>query len=156
MHSTWERSFCRSWRGSTSVDTVILSDAYFEDADLVSLLFHECVHVVQYRQLGVEGFMRRLGIQLYGLFRDLVGERRLCIGTLIPISGAPSVFVEDVVALRLKSKSRKALVRTEALHFHRPTSGSRCPGSPWKIRLRSYILKIWWRFYPSPRERRAC
>ena len=121
MHSTWERSLCRSWRGSTFVDTVILSDAYIEDADLVSLLFHECVHVVQYRQLGVEGFMRRLGIQLYGLFRDIVGERRFCIGTLIPISGAPSVFVEDVVALRLKSKSRKALVRTEALHFHRPT-----------------------------------
>jgi hypothetical protein len=118
-------------------------DAYLEDTDLVSLLFHECVYVKQYRQLGEEGFMRWLGIQWYGLFRDTVGARRLCIGTLIPISGAPFVFVEVVVALWLKSKPRKTLVRTEALHFQRLSSGSKCPGSLWKTRPSSYILKTW-------------
>ena len=31
----------------TFYDTVVLSDAYFEEPDLVSLLFHESVHLAQ-------------------------------------------------------------------------------------------------------------
>ena len=33
--------------GITLIDTVVLSDAYFEETDLVLLLFHECVHLAQ-------------------------------------------------------------------------------------------------------------
>ncbi len=33
--------------GITFNDTVVLSDAYFEETDLVLLLFHECVHLAQ-------------------------------------------------------------------------------------------------------------
>jgi hypothetical protein len=33
--------------GTTFNDTVVLSDAYFEETDLVSLLFHESVHLAQ-------------------------------------------------------------------------------------------------------------
>ena len=93
--------------GITFVDTVILSDAYFEDTDLVSLLFHECVHVVQYRQLGVEGFMRRYiegwasnGMDYFAipLERDAYElERQFRFQPHRPF------FVEDAVALRLKS-----------------------------------------------------
>ena len=32
---------------TTFNDTVVLSDAYFEETDLVSLLFHESVHLAQ-------------------------------------------------------------------------------------------------------------
>jgi hypothetical protein len=46
--------------GITFVDTVLLSQsrADLTDAGLVSILFHEAVHVVQYEHLGVEHFMR--------------------------------------------------------------------------------------------------
>ena len=33
--------------GITFNDTVVLSDAYFEETDPVSLLFHECAHLAQ-------------------------------------------------------------------------------------------------------------
>jgi hypothetical protein len=93
--------------GITFVDTVILLAAYFEDTDLVSLLFHECVHVVQYRQLGVEGFMRRyiegwasnsMDYFAIPLERDAYElERQFRFQPHRPF------FVEDAVALRLKS-----------------------------------------------------
>lgn len=93
--------------GITFVDTVVLSDAYFEETDLVSLLFHECVHVVQYRQLGVEGFMRRYvegwasnGMDYFAipLERDAYElERQFRFQPHRPF------FVEDAVALRLKA-----------------------------------------------------
>ena len=92
--------------GITFVDTVVLSDAYFEEADLLSLLFHECVHVAQYRQLGVEGFMRRYvegwaanGMNYFNipLERDAYElERQFRFQPHRPFS------VEKSVALRLK------------------------------------------------------
>ncbi len=45
--------------GITFVDTILLSDAYFKEADLMSLLFHECVHAAQYDYLGAEAFIRQ-------------------------------------------------------------------------------------------------
>ncbi len=93
--------------GITFVDTVVFSDAYSEDTDLVSLLFHECVHVVRYPQLGVEGFMRRYidgwasnGMDYFAipLVRDAYElERQFRFQSHRPF------FVEDAVALRLKS-----------------------------------------------------
>lgn len=93
--------------GITFIDTVILSDAYFEETDLVSLLFHECVHVVQYNQLGVEGFMRRYvegwaanGMDYFSipLERDAYElERQFRFAPHRPFSA------EDSVALRLRT-----------------------------------------------------
>jgi len=46
--------------GITFVDTILVSQAIadFDAAALRSLLFHECVHVAQYRLLGVDRFVR--------------------------------------------------------------------------------------------------
>ena len=45
--------------GITFGDTVLLSQRYLQsEASRLSLLFHEMVHVVQYRLLGMEGFLR--------------------------------------------------------------------------------------------------
>ena len=92
--------------GITFVDTIILSDAYFEEHDLLSLLFHECVHVVQFDQLGVEGFMRRyiegrvanrMDYFAIPLERDAYElERQFRFQPHRPF------YVEDAVALRLK------------------------------------------------------
>ena len=46
--------------GITFEDTVLLSDRYVSaDGPPMSLLFHELVHMVQYRLLGVGGFVHR-------------------------------------------------------------------------------------------------
>ena len=50
--------FDRLW-GIALVDTVVLATDVAEPADRIPNLFHECVHVVQYLELGVRGFMRR-------------------------------------------------------------------------------------------------
>ena len=45
--------------GITFGDTVLLSERYLRSGESrLSLLFHEMVHVVQYRLLGMEGFLR--------------------------------------------------------------------------------------------------
>ena len=45
--------------GITFGDTVLLSERYLRSGEArLSLLFHEMVHVVQYRLLGMEGFLR--------------------------------------------------------------------------------------------------
>ena len=47
-------------RGITFEDTVLLSDRYVAaDGPPMRLLFHEMVHMVQYRLLGVGGFVHR-------------------------------------------------------------------------------------------------
>jgi hypothetical protein len=93
--------------GITFVDTVILSDAYFEETDLVSLLFHECVHVAQYNQLGVEGFMRRYveGWAANGMNYFAIPLERDAYELERQFRFAPhrAFSVEEAVALRLKS-----------------------------------------------------
>lgn len=45
--------------GITFGDTVLLSERYLRSGESrLSLLFHEMVHVVQYRLIGMEGFLR--------------------------------------------------------------------------------------------------
>ena len=43
--------------GITYDDTVLITETYASLDARVSLLFHECVHVAQYRRLGVDRFM---------------------------------------------------------------------------------------------------
>ncbi len=43
--------------GITFSDTVVLTQAYSDPNVSAPLLFHECVHVVQYRKLGVDRFV---------------------------------------------------------------------------------------------------
>lgn len=45
--------------GITFVDTVVLSQLMSQRMDDPSLIFHECVHVAQYRVLGIDRFTRR-------------------------------------------------------------------------------------------------
>lgn len=40
-------------------DTIVVAEDLIPDAARLANLFHECVHVAQYRQLGVEAFVRR-------------------------------------------------------------------------------------------------
>jgi hypothetical protein len=95
--------------GITFVDTLILSDAYFEDTDLVSLLFDECVHVLQYCQLGVERFMRRYGyIQGWASngmdYFAILSERDAYeLERQFRFQPHPLFILEDAVALRLNS-----------------------------------------------------
>ena len=94
--------------GVTFVDTVVLSDAFVEEKDLLSLLFHECVHVAQYRLLGVEEFLRRYvegwisnGMDYFAipLERDAYElERQFRFARHRPFA------VEDAVALRLGTR----------------------------------------------------
>jgi hypothetical protein len=50
----------REMAGITFIDTILVSQdkADLSDTGLVSLLFHEAVHVLQYQHLGLERFMR--------------------------------------------------------------------------------------------------
>ena len=43
--------------GIAFVDTIAISEQHLDTPDLTRLLFHECVHVAQYRLLGVEEFI---------------------------------------------------------------------------------------------------
>jgi hypothetical protein len=43
----------------TFADTIVVAEGLMPDAARLANLFHECVHVAQYRQLGVEAFIRR-------------------------------------------------------------------------------------------------
>jgi hypothetical protein len=49
----------RKASGITFIDTVLLSNRFISGAPPISLLFHEIVHIVQYRLLGVDEFARR-------------------------------------------------------------------------------------------------
>jgi hypothetical protein len=49
----------RKASGITFIDTILLSDGVIGGSPPLSLLFHEIVHVVQYRLLGVDEFARR-------------------------------------------------------------------------------------------------
>lgn len=94
--------------GVTFVDTVLLSDAFVQEADLLSLLFHECVHVAQYQVLGVDEFIRRYvqgwasnGMDYFSipLERDAYElERQFRFARHRPFS------VEEAVALRLAKR----------------------------------------------------
>lgn len=43
----------------TFADTIVVAEALISKTARLANLFHECVHVAQYRQLGVEAFVRR-------------------------------------------------------------------------------------------------
>lgn len=43
--------------GITFIDTVVITAAHSDPDVFAPLLFHECVHVVQYRRLGVDQFV---------------------------------------------------------------------------------------------------
>ena len=45
--------------GITFVDTILVAEGLVPEAARPDCLFHECVHVAQYRLLGVEEFVRR-------------------------------------------------------------------------------------------------
>lgn len=45
--------------GITFDDTILLAVAEKDSDNLSSLYFHECVHVVQYRMLGIDEFIKR-------------------------------------------------------------------------------------------------
>ncbi len=46
--------------GIAFVDTVLLSQSHpTSQQDFLAMIFHECVHIVQYRLLGVDEFIRR-------------------------------------------------------------------------------------------------
>jgi hypothetical protein len=45
--------------GITFVDTVLVAETQVSAQHLTVLLFHECVHVVQYASLGLEAFADR-------------------------------------------------------------------------------------------------
>jgi hypothetical protein len=47
----------REMGGIAYVDTILLARARIGGSDYMSLLFHECVHVVQYQVLGVDAFV---------------------------------------------------------------------------------------------------
>jgi hypothetical protein len=49
----------RDMRGITFGDTILLAGSRGASANDASLVFHECVHAVQYSILGVEEFVRR-------------------------------------------------------------------------------------------------
>ena len=49
----------RSAAGLTYIDTVLIVPARFSAHNRLSLLFHECVHVVQYQIWGVNGFIQQ-------------------------------------------------------------------------------------------------
>ena len=95
--------------GITFNDTVVLSDAYFEETDLVSLLFHECVHVAQYQQLGVEGFMRSYveGWVSNGMDYFAIPLERDAYDLERQFRAAPNrpFCVEGAIALMLKSRA---------------------------------------------------
>ena len=48
----------RDMAGITFIDTILIAPSKFEEEYRTSLIFHECVHVAQYRYLGLEGFVR--------------------------------------------------------------------------------------------------
>jgi len=48
----------RDMAGITFVDTILIAPSKFDEKYRISLVFHECVHVAQYRYLGLEGFVR--------------------------------------------------------------------------------------------------
>lgn len=48
--------FREMW-GVTFMDTILIAEERVKPAARMALLFHECVHVVQYRLLGLEGFV---------------------------------------------------------------------------------------------------
>jgi hypothetical protein len=50
--------FSQMW-GITFVDTILIAEPKVSPASLEPLLFHECVHVVQYALLGVDRFMEQ-------------------------------------------------------------------------------------------------
>ena len=54
----WAVDFGHVW-GITYVDTVVLATEVVDDLRLLACLFHECVHVAQYRLYGSTGFVRR-------------------------------------------------------------------------------------------------
>jgi len=45
--------------GITFVDTIVIAQELVPETDRLACLFHECVHVAQYRLLGVGEFVRR-------------------------------------------------------------------------------------------------
>jgi hypothetical protein len=45
--------------GMTFADTIVVAEGPISDEVRLGNLFHECVHVAQYRQLGVQAFVRR-------------------------------------------------------------------------------------------------
>lgn len=53
--------------GITFIDTVLIVESEEVKTDLISLLFHECVHVVQYQILGVNIFIEQY---VYGWARN--------------------------------------------------------------------------------------
>jgi hypothetical protein len=52
--------FTAMW-GITFIDTIVLATTKVgvNSERLISLLFHECVHICQYQQLGLHAFMER-------------------------------------------------------------------------------------------------
>ena len=48
----------REMAGITFIDTILIAPSKFKEEYRISLLFHECVHVAQYRHLGLERFVR--------------------------------------------------------------------------------------------------
>ena len=49
----------RQMAGITFIDTILLVESKIPASGWVSLLFHECVHVCQYKMLGVEKFVEQ-------------------------------------------------------------------------------------------------
>lgn len=69
--------FREMW-GVTFMDTILIAAERVRPAARLSLLFHECVHVVQYRLLGLEGFVAayaRGWVASGGQYREIPLER---------------------------------------------------------------------------------
>jgi hypothetical protein len=47
----------RDMAGITFIDTILIAPSKFDEKNRISLVFHECVHVAQYRYLGLESFV---------------------------------------------------------------------------------------------------
>jgi hypothetical protein len=45
--------------GITFIDTVVVAETKVHRGDMTALLFHECVHVIQYQLLGIRVFVKK-------------------------------------------------------------------------------------------------
>lgn len=97
----------RQMAGITFVDTVLLARPKVAKSDHISLIFHECVHVVQYQVLGVDDFVEQYvkGWAENGLIYDNIPLERIASQLEERFKSTSKVpfLVEAEVRLRLRN-----------------------------------------------------
>jgi len=97
----------RQMAGITFVDTVLLARPKIAQSDSMSLIFHECVHVVQYQTLGVDNFVEQYvrGWAENGMVYDNIPLERIAYQLEERFKSASEApfFVEAEIRIRLRS-----------------------------------------------------